>query len=104
MTLSEVRHLSIVQFDTYSLVYQINKLEEEHTFIQSVGLGVNGKNIKSILNGVLRRIEMLRRGSVNEEDVVEAQLDGLLGESVGPITDNGLSALGITVGVAPESK
>ena len=47
---------------------------------------------------------MLRRGRVEERDVVEAQLDGILGESIGPLSDLGLGALGIGSGPKPKEK
>ena len=102
MRLDDIKRLSIVQFDAYSLVSQIVKLEQEHTLIQSTGLGMGGKNLRNVLNGTAARMETLRKGKVSEEDVIEAQLDGLLGESIGPIPDSGLASLGIGMGPKPE--
>lgn len=89
------------QFDAYSLIAQITKLEDEHTAVRSAALGMGGKNVRSVLSGISARIDTLRKGKVSEEDVIEAQLDGMLGESVGPISDSGLASLGIGFGPEP---
>jgi len=101
MTLAEIRYLSMRQFDAYSLVSQVVKLENEFTMVQAAALGMGGKNTKNVLNGIAARVSALRRGTVDEQDIIEAQLDGILGQSIGPVSTAGLSSFGIGYGPKP---
>jgi len=89
--------MTIEQFESYAAAGQIAELEKLRTGVHAL-VSAMGKNCNSYLNSIESRIGLLRRGGdLESEDVIEAQLDTLLGKSVGPLSDAGLRNIGIEV-------
>lgn len=79
-------------------VGQISDLTYMKNQIRAHASGAAGKETRRIVSSLDVRIDMLRRGSVSEEDLAEAHLESTLGKSLGPLSDSALSALGIAIG------
>lgn len=86
--------MSVDQFESFSLAGQIRDLEEQRDLVIALSSG-QGKQSTHALNTINTRINLLRRGDLSEEAVMDAQLDSILGRSIGPVSDAGLASLGI---------
>jgi len=68
-----------------------NRREEIYAMNAAMGKGVN-----SAIRGIDAKINALRKGrDLTDQDIIDAQLDTVLAPSAGPLTDRGLSAVGI---------
>jgi len=89
--------MTLDQFEAFSAAGQVAELErlKAGAYLISSSLG---KNLTSYLNSIESRIGLIRRGSeLDDEAVIEAQLDTLLGKQIGPLSDAGLRNIGIDV-------
>jgi len=53
-----------------------------------------GKNVGAVLTGIAADITALRRGRLDEEEMLDAKLDQILGKSLGELSDRALQNLG----------
>lgn len=83
------------QYEAFLTAGQVRDLTELKSRIRATSVGMAGKEAKRVLSSLDGRIEILRRGVVTEEEIVEAQMESQFGRSIGPISDEGLAALGI---------
>jgi hypothetical protein len=86
--------MNIEQFESYAAVGQIEEQKLQRLLVLGCVYG-GSKNVKAVLRQIDQKIEMLKRGYIDEEDLVDLQMDSIVGKSVGPLSDAGLSALGI---------
>lgn len=74
---------------------QVKDLVELKSRIRGTATGMAGKDARRVLSSLDARIALIRRGAATEEEIAEAQMEAQLGQSVGPLSDSGLEALGI---------
>lgn len=81
------------QYEAFSIVGQIRKLQELQTLIQAHNVS-QGKGVRGTLSSIDRKIAILRRGAISEQDMVEAELDSQFGRAVGLTSDQALESIG----------
>jgi hypothetical protein len=87
--------MSILQVDTFARIAEIDRLKLFHSEITA--LGVSDKKRKSVtlmLEDHIKRIEE-EIDPKDPEVLLQVQLEGKFGKSLGPLTDNALGAFGI---------
>lgn len=83
------------QFEAFLSAGQVTDLTDLKARIRATATGMAGKEAKRVLASLDARIAIIRRGMATEEEIAEAQMESAFGRSVGPLTDDGLAALGI---------
>ena len=88
-----MRLLSMEQYEALVQVGQIMRLEDMRLGMQAINAAM-GKNVRTNIYSIDRKLGILRQGHVSEEQLAEAELDATFGRSLGPLSDNALQSLG----------